>query len=346
MRSEEHLDRLGKPQETGKNQAFFSSDETRTLQAAGEKIAPLQQIPVPPAFTHRLEQAVRARARLLAPAQPVDRPLLLVHSQKSSLSTHAPIPLARVQDHRSLRRRARGAVMGLVAILLITLTSLLTISSHSLPGDPLYGLNQAAKRFTLTFASDQHNRSTEAIGQLRSALADLSMVVNERRNDNAIQQALAAVVTWTDSSQEAVSTLKGGPDLQATQQDLHVVLTQEDQTLRHSLRHVDWSLQVAFTHQLGVLGGPVPVVTHVVTTPQGNGTLQVTLLGTGFAQHTAFMVDGKATGTISQNTGKMLVVVIETSEWSSGTYTIGLRNPDGTAAATHMVFHQMDDEQG
>ena len=345
MRPEEHLDRLGKQHETGKNRALFLSDETIPLQAVGEKLAPLQKINGPPEFIHRLEQEIRARARSLTPAQPAGRPLLLLHSQKGSQSTLAPIPLARVQGHGSLRRRARGAAIGLVAALLLTLTSLLTISVHSLPGDPLYGLKQAGSSITLTFASNQQNRATEAIGQLRSAFADLTMVVNEGRNDDAIQQALTTVATWTSNSQEAVSALNASSELQTTQRDLHTALTQEDQTLRQLLKHVDWSLQVAFTRQLGILGDRVPTVTHVTTTLQGNGMLQVTLMGTGFAQQAQFMVNGQPMGVASQNTGEMLVVVTDSTGWSSGTYTIGMLNPDGTAAAARMVFQQNGDEQ-
>ncbi len=193
-------------------------------------------------------------------------------------------------------------------------------------------MKQAEHQFTLTFAGAPQDRASLQIDQLRGALVDLSTVVNDGRDDDAIRLALDTVAAKTNDSREAVAALSAGPERATAQRSLDGVLAGEEQTLRHLLDHVDWPMRLAFTQQLGALGDPVPTVTHVMLRPQSNGTLLITLTGTHFAPQAELIIDGRPAGMISQTTSEQLVAVISNSAWSPGSYAVGIRNPDGTAA--------------
>ncbi len=335
MRPEERLERLIEQRENGENQPLFFDDELTATLVAAENLMQLRKINVPPEFARRLEGELRASVR----AQKVSQ-----QTETGRLIPLTPSQGSVSRPYRSLKRRTWVSTLGAVAVLLIAFASLLTISARSLPGDPLYNLKQAENRWALNFGGDPQNHANSAIGQLHSALADLSTVVNEGRDDGAIQQALNTVSTWTNNSREEVSALPAGSDLQTTRQSLEEALIEEDRTLRLLLNHVDWSMKVAFTHQLGALGDPVPAVTHVTMRAQDNGTLLITLTGAGFASGTQFVIDGKVAGIVSQRSAGTLVAVISGTGWSSGTHTVGVLNPDGTAAAIQVVFRLHEDD--
>ncbi|HEX7736305.1 MAG TPA: hypothetical protein VF458_15740, partial [Ktedonobacteraceae bacterium] len=225
--------------------------------------------------------------------------------------------------------RAWVATLGAVAVLLIAFASLLTFSVHNEPPNLSSGWKQAQNQETLTA---RENAANTALGHLRNALADLTTVVNEGRDDRAIRQALKIVSLWTSTSREAVAALSPGPARQATQHSLNEVLAEEDQTLRLLLGRVGFSMKVAFTRQLGMLGDPVPRVIHVTVRAQTNGTLLITLTGENFASRAQLMIEGKLTGTVIQRSASLLVAVVSSAQRSPETDTIGVLNPDGTAA--------------
>jgi hypothetical protein len=209
---------------------------------------------------------------------------------------------------------------------------LLTVSAHSLPGDALYGLKQAEHQFTLTFENNPQNRVSAQIDLLRSALVDLGAVVNDGRSDDAIRLALDTVAAKTIACRGAVAAVPAGSEREVAQRDLDSILTEEEQTLRHQLDQVDWPIRLAFTQQLGTLGDPVPTVTHVAIRTQINGMLLITMTGSHFAPQAELIIDGRPAGMVSQTTPEQLVAVISNAAWSPGSYAVGVRNPDGTAA--------------
>lgn len=117
------------------------------------------------------------------------------------------------------------------------------------------------------------------------------------------------------------------------QQALASALTEEEQTLRQLLNSVDWPVRLALTQQLGSLGEPVPTVSNVVVRLQSNGTLLITVIGSYFAPQAQLMIDGQQIGSVNQITPTQLVADSSNVAWyRGGSYAIGVRNPDGTAA--------------
>jgi hypothetical protein len=318
MNPEEYLDRLIERRKRGEAQLPVTDDEVAASLAAAEMLTQLKEIDVPPEFASRLELSIRARTRGLARQNGAITPLARPRTPASS--------------PRFPRRRLWIVELGIAAVLVLVYIGMLTAFTRSLPGDALYGLKQAEQQVARTFAGDPQYRASVQIDQLRNSLVDLSTVVNDGRGDDAIKLALHVVAAETSDSQKAVAVLPAGTGREAAQRDLAGALAGEKGTLRHLLDHVDWPIRLAFTQQLGILGDPVPTVTRVVVRLQGNGTLLITLTGTNFALHAGLIIDGRPGGVVSQSTPQQLVAFISRSALSPGSHTLGVRNPDGTAA--------------
>jgi hypothetical protein len=350
MNPEEYLDRLIERREQGKAQIPVSNYETAASLAAAETLTQLQKIDVPREFAGNLELQIRARARGLAqlngttiplarpqsPAQLNGTTIPLARPQSPAQLNGTTMSLARPQSpagtQRFLVHRGWIAALGIAAVLMLTCVGVLTASAQSLPGDALYSLKQAEYQFTLTLANNPKDGVSVQIAQLQSTLVDLSTVVNASRDDDSIRLALHIVAAKTNDSRSAVTALPAGTEREIAQRSLDGVLAEEDQVLRRLLNHVDWPIRLALTQQLGVLGDPVPTVTHVMVSTQSNGTLLITLAGTHFAPNTELIIDGRPVVMMRQSTSEQLLAVISNSAWSADENTFGVRNPDGTAA--------------
>ena len=332
MTPEERLDRLLELREQGAPRLPLTSEDLAARIAAAAALEQLQAFDAPPEVDARLESLIRARARQLA------------HQQGGELPV--PRPPERRHAHRFFSlRRGWGMALGIAAALLLLCVGVITAAASSLPGDPLYGLKQFEHQVRLSFASDQQDRAELATSQLQSGLADLNTVINERRGDDAIQQALDAVAAETRESQAAVASIPAGTEQAAAQRDLASVLAEEEQTLRSGLAHIDWPLRLAFTQQLGALGEAVPTVTQVDVQHPSTSTVTITLTGTNFASGALLTINGIPKGSVSKNAPTTLVVALNASDWPKGQVAVGVQNPDGTAAQITLKAGGDDNDQ-
>ncbi|HEV2582492.1 MAG TPA: IPT/TIG domain-containing protein [Ktedonobacteraceae bacterium] len=333
MNSEEYLDRMIEQGQRGEIWLPEDNQEVATCLVAAETLTRLYEINVPPEFARRLEINVRARARGFSQQHENVAALALPQSMVGTL---------RSQPLRPQRRRAWLSGLGVAAALALMFVGVLAVSASSLPGDLLYGIKQVENRLSLTFAGDPKDHAEIAISQLQNALVDLNSVVNEKRDDNTISMALDIVASNTSSSQQAVSALPAGPVREAAQHNLDSALAGEQQTLKLLMNRLDWQMQLAFTHQLGVLGATVPTITSAQVRIQSNGQLLITLTGAHFSPKAEFIFNGWQVGTISKITPTQLIAVINRSLWAGDSNALGLRNPDGTAAQT--LYHVSDND--
>jgi len=319
MIPEDYPERLIKKCEVGENQPAVRNGDIAGCLAAAETLTQLQQIDVPPAFAYRIELSIRSHVRSQSLTQQNSQSIPI-----ESLDSH-------VNRHRLPTHRSWVAI-GIAAILVLAFTAVVAIFTGSLPGTPAASLKPIENQFTNTFAIKPQNHINDQFTQLHNALIDLGTMVNERRDDQLIQQALTNVSTGTIDCQKAVAAMPAGSERDTAQQNLNGILTEENHTLRSLLNHVDWPIRLDFTQQLGVLGNAVPNVTNGVIRTQSSGTLLITLTGTNFARQAKLTMDGKAMGIVTQSSSWQLVAVISRSNWSSGTHAFGILNPDGTAA--------------
>lgn len=330
MNPEEQLDRLIEMRRQGEVQHPEDGDDLAARLMVADTLLQLRQMQVPPQLAARVESHVRTHIHH-APRQndtPLVRPNFRLRASARPFRT----------------QRAWSALLGAAVLLILVFAGTLSASARSLPGDPLYGVRQAQYQLTLTFASGPSARADAMINELNSTITNLSSVVNDGRRQDAILQALQIVVTQTRDSQAATASLPAGSERAAVQRHLDSVLTAEKQTLRMLLMHVNWPVRVALTQQLGMLGDAVPSVAGVRSSSQSDGTLQLTVTGTNFAPHAELVINGQPVGRVIQNSSTQLIAIISATDWPHGTSTVGVLNPDRTAA--QVTLKRDDDNHG
>ena len=302
-----------------------ANDEDAALLAAAETIELLNDLEVPPALAARVEQRLRARLNSQQNG----------HIRSSERNRHSrpvePLPQQASSRRRGLLRSAWIAALSAAAVLLLFL-GVNRVAANSLPGDPLYGLKQIQQQMALSNASGPANRANVQITQLRSALADLESEVNSGRSDADVSAALQVVASDTQASQAAVNAVPASSEHDAVAQTLANVMQTEQDTLYRLLGNLHWSVRLAFTQQLGALGVQVPQVSQVKVISNSHDTLTLQVTGVNFVPGTQLVINGASRGTITQLTSTTLVVVIPESAWPEDTHTVGVVNPDGTAA--------------
>lgn len=328
MNREDHVDHLIE-QHLHKNSWHPTSGEDDALLAATEAVELLNDLEVPPALALRVEQ--RLRARLRSQQNGHARPVQQDGSIRPVARRSQPI----FSRRRKLVRNIWIAALSAAAVLLL-FVGVNRVAASSLPGDPLYGLKQIQQQMALSNASSPADRANVQIAQLRSAITDLEAEVNSDRSDADATAALQVVTTDTQASQAAVDAVPAGSEHDTVAQALTNALQAERDTLYRLLANARWPLRVEFTQQLGTLGAQVPRVAQVKVISDSHDTLTLQVIGINFVPGTQVVINGMQKGTIIQVTPTLVVVVIPESAWPESTHTVGVMNPDGTAAQVTM----------
>ncbi len=328
MNREDHLDHLIEQRLHGRFSPVPENDDDSARIGAAEALAQLNEIEVPPDMAARIEARIRAKAR----AHRNGRIVMIEGGPRPSADARRP-----------LYRRPWMIALTAAAVVVLACVGVLRAASASLPGDFLYGVKQFEQQIALTTTNNPADRARLQISNLQGDISDLEAEVSQGRSDDDITQALSVVATETRDSQAAVASLPAGAERDAIQQSLEETLGNERATLYQLLPSVDWSMRLAFTQQLGVLGAPVPTITQVTAVEGSNDAWTVRLTGTNFASGAHVLINGTPRGTVRQNTSTELVVEVNGSDWPGGTYTVGVLNPDGTAA---QITQKGDDQHG
>ena len=302
-----------------------ASGEDAALLAAAEVVELLHDLEVPSALAARVEQRLRAQLRV----QQNGHGSSLEQNRSGRLREPVPQPVSR--RYRRIYRSAWIAALSAAALLLLFF-GVNRVAASSLPGDPLYGLKQIQQQMALSNASDPADRANVQISQLRGALADLDAEVNNGRSDADVTAALQVVASDTQASQAAVDAVPAGVEHDAVAQALANTLQTEHDTLYRLLPNARWPLRLAFTQQLGTLGAQVPEVTQVQVISNSHDTLTLQVTGANFVPGAQVVINGTPKGTITQVTSTTIVAVISESAWPEDMHTVGVLNPDGTAA--------------
>lgn len=331
MNRGDHLDRLIEQQLHGAPAPLPANDEDAAMLAAAAALVRLNAIEVPFDLAGRVAASIRAQARA---------------HHNGRITTLERRPQVAPGGRRPLYRRPWAAALTMAAVLALVCLGLGIAASNSLPGDLLYGVKRLEQQIALASAGSLADRARLQITQLQGALNDLEAEVNDGHSDDDIQQALSMMSMETSDSQAAVAALPAGAARDAIEQSLGETLRSERAALYQLLAHVDWSLRVAFTRQLGVLGAPVPTLARVAVTQRSNTTLTLKLTGTNFVPGAMVVINGTPLGTVSQNTPTELVAQINASDWPGRANTVGVLNPDSTAAQLTLGNDDQHDGSG
>lgn len=325
MKPEEQLEYMITMRQHGEEPFLVVSEEISARLDAAQLFDQLRRIEVPSEFATRLERDIH---RHISNTNMI---------KERTSNAQSPLRIkGKGPEHHFRTRQTWSTALGIAAILLLAFVTLVTDFTQNPPGSSLSQQKYSAYQLSPIAPPDQKVN----INHLYGALADLSTAVNSGHNDGDIKQKLSIVIARTkDSSAWATS-----PEHTREQHDLDQALREEEHTLHRLLLHVDWPIQLAFTRQLGVLGDIVPIITNVAAIPQGNGTVLITLSGSGFAQGSRLVINGRVEGTIIKTTSTQLMASINQSNWFDKAHAIGIEGPDNMANQL-IVDENSDDDR-
>lgn len=244
-------------------------------------------------------------------------------------------------------------------ILLVLGASVLSAAANAAPGSFLFGLRRAEQWFSVQVASDPAAKVRLHLQYAEQALAALDTAVAHQAGDPAYAAALATLRTEAAAASDGLQALAPG----ATRDDLAAQLETFQRHARGdlwaALPGLSWPDRVITTSALGELGDDsVPRISTVTVrpdpssddhggdshggNPSDNGAAathryRVEVSGSGFTTGTVLMVNGKVAGTILSITPSQVVAEMMLDPAALHSASIGIQNPDGTAAATNDI---------
>ncbi|HEX7734884.1 MAG TPA: hypothetical protein VF458_08475 [Ktedonobacteraceae bacterium] len=233
--------------------------------------------------------------------------------------------------HRAL------AISMLLVLLLLGAGVLALVARTTNPASPLYGLGHWSQQARSTPTAAPADLAAADLQTARLRLLALQNVANATQTGTYVQ-GLASFVTQLARATGSINALPAGDEKTLLSTQLAQLKGDARQKLRGWLRTLTPAASAATTSELGRLGESIPQVSSASIVlpahPRGNATVRVT--GSGLQPGARLLVDGKlisVAGTL-QN-GQMVFVLTWTSE--KHPRTLGIVNPDGTAAQTSNV---------
>jgi hypothetical protein len=344
------------------------------LLAAAAQLVVLTEARPSPTFAQALENRILAHAATLAVTDTATQieynssalPGTDVPTQPSALAFASAPTLPRVtpSTHPPKARHQRGIVLlrsrfprllpqAIAAALVLMLgVGALTAAAASGPGSFLFPLRRFEQGVQLGISGSPADRFKLHLAYAGDALTALDgMHGNTNRDKSPYAQALA---TLSDEERAAEKELANVSD-SAQHDDLAAQLQAFKTRATHDLyaalspdAALSWQNRVATTQVLDQLGAQVPHIdvvrisrvddtTRSADTGMSSGrSWKVTISGTGFTPGATLTINGHAAGTVTQLSPTQIVALVKTDDSALPPATIGIQEPDGTAAqATH-----------
>jgi hypothetical protein len=245
---------------------------------------------------------------------------------------------SRSVDRQMVWRRLLVPALAAMLLLAIGMTTL-TAAAAAGPGSPLYGLHRWEQNLRANITGSTADRAQLHISNAQDALLALNGAVTNHQTGATYDEALA---TFRDEARAAATSLDNVPaggehDTLAAQLDqLH---TQGIADLHTALPVLSWPQRIETTGVLAEIGDQVLAVTQadMVYSEHGQHLWTITLSGSGFQPGAVLLMNGQpVTATITVTPTK-LVAQISGDDSAPRPSSIGVGNPDNTAAATTSI---------
>ncbi len=322
---------------------------SRLLETA-QRLEPLRAAAPRPIFAETLQDLILARAAAIRAGGDVTEPMAAAPGRSLSFGREgAPLRLPHLAP---LRRRRRSPLMWQVAAAAVLVFLLgggfLAAGASAAPGTPFYGLHRWEQGFRAGLAPSPADKVSLHLSYADDALQSFDGTVADHGSDASLADALTTILSEQNAAAEELASVSSAAEHQALATQLASFSQQASRDLRAALPQIDWASRLRATTTLGGLGEQVPSVSSVRFT-QGdddvkNAPWHVQVQGAGFATGAILVVDGQPGGTVLSVTPTLLV-----AEWSNGApphgVSVGVQNPDGTAAQTgNVTFHSDDND--
>lgn len=257
-------------------------------------------------------------------------------------------PMARpfVVRRRPEWRRLLWPALAATLLLAIGMTTF-TAAALAGPGSPLYGLHKWEQNLQANLTGSAADRTQLHISNAQDALFALNSAVANHQTGTTYDDALA---TFRDEIHAAASSLESVPagrerdTLSAQLDQLHAKGIAD---LHSALPVLSWPQRIDTTGVLAEIGDQAPTVTQadMVYSEHGQHLWTITVTGSGFQPGAVLLINGQpATASISVTPTK-LVAQMPGDDSAPRPGSIGVGNPDNTAAVTTSITsHEQNDD--
>jgi hypothetical protein len=295
-----------------------------------------------------LASAQRLASLRMAQSDPAARALearMLARATERRRQEAAPLTKARSEQRDEPRARRHFLPLGsaalwptMVAAAVILALGLGTLTAAAAgPGSPLFGLHRLEQRLQAATAGDSADQARRHLQFARQWLAALRAAAAQHQGDPTYSDALAALREEDSAATHEIAQVPHGTPRGALEADLAALRIGERTDLQAALRAIGWPDRVATTTALGALGVAVLRVTGATLAADDDGRWHVTLTGTGFESGAVLLMDGQSAGTVTAMSAGLLTAVLPLDDVAQAPASLGVGNPDGTAAATDNV---------
>jgi len=217
------------------------------------------------------------------------------------------------------------------------------------PGQPLYGVHRFEQGLRSGLANSPEERVRLHLQYARDALAAFNAAIAHQSGASAYRDALAALADEERTARADLEDVPAGAERDALAAQLAGVRDDGRRDLLLALPPLDWATRAEITIVLGQLGGSAPRIARAAAagaSHDGNYTWTITVEGSGFAPGAVALINGQPMGTVISRSATTLVAQIPGGDLRDGTISVGVGNPDGTAAIVANVAASHQDDHG
>ncbi len=294
--------------------------EVERLVTLARRLRSTPELQVDPAFARHLEQKLHARQATLR----------LARQRAAWQGWFLP---GRWRAHPLISTAA-----ALCLVLLLGVGVLAAAHGVKNPNNPLYGIKTWEQQVQVSLAGSAPSQAELYLQFARDRLDALSGLADGGHGE-AYQKTLSDFDQQFTLASQQISSLPAGDERNHLAAELTTLSNDAMTRLRSFLPHLDLTEQLVTTGELGHLGASVPQLVSVeVTLPaHANGQALVTLRGANIASGAQLLVDGKLKTATGTRQGDVFIFVVEKWTGSQHPHSVGILNPDGTAAQTTHV---------
>ncbi|MGE5335292.1 MAG: hypothetical protein ACM3N4_11370 [Nitrososphaerota archaeon] len=350
--------------------SLIGDDDLQPLLDAAYRVAELRSEAPSPDFAARLKTRFLAQAAYLeeragdAPEllggiendtttlPPVDAPPLIAGNDDPTLpgiewsavddTTETGLAAAR---RRTVWKRLLWPALAAALLLAIGMTTL-TAAAAADPGTPFYGLRRWEQSIQVNMAGSAADRTSLHLTYARDALAALSAAATQHDTGATYDEALATFSDEMRAAMASLSSVPAGNEQDLLSSRLRQLRADGHDDLHSALVALPWSKRVATTAVLAEIGDDVLTVTQASMVDSGHGQhiWTITVSGSGFQQGAVLLVNGRPAGVVTSVTPTAIVAQISGDDSAPLPDSIGVANPDDTAAVTsHVSGNEQDD---
>ncbi|HEX9068854.1 MAG TPA: IPT/TIG domain-containing protein [Ktedonobacterales bacterium] len=288
------------------------------------------------AFSQRLERQLRE----------VDLPRR--EQATVSAATRGARARQRLQAQVSSRHISTRIVWPVLAAMLALLLGVTTLAAarNAEPGQALYGVRRWEQGLNGSLTSQAGNRVRLHLQYASEALAAFTAAVNAGSGSQAYSDALQTLSDETAAAKVALNDVPAGREQSDLDGQVEQLQADARAGLHASLPALGWHDRIIVSSAIANQGESVVRITNVTmvrVTKLNITSWRITITGSGFEPGAVVLVNGSPSVSTSTMTATSLTIQLPGSAFRDRPISIGVGNPDETAAATSTFTREADE---